>query len=173
MFWKSSHPCCRQSAPDKKPTLRGPFGTTCKKRLFSRHGLIYFPELYSSSPLYALCWAYKPRSHSAPVHAPTDQCTTHPAVFVGEPLQALSRIRNVYFAASAFLCSLTPQVRCSDVHSSSPFFCPFVSVLVAHGITQHEYFQGVILLPLIRDCFPIYIGYLGSTVSRTYWYCTI
>ena len=53
------------------------------------------------------------------------------------------------------------------------FFCPFVSVLVVHGITQHEYFQGVILLPLIRDCFPIYIGYLGSTVSRTYWYCTI
>ena len=94
LFWRSSHTCYGQSAPDRSqrsPVIRA----KCSKRRFSRQGLVYFPELYSSS-LCALCWAYMPRSHSAPVHAQTDQCTTQPAVLVGEPLEPLSLIQHGY-----------------------------------------------------------------------------
>ena len=84
LFWKSSHTCYRQSAPDRSQRS-GVISARCNKRMSSRQGLVYFPEFYSG-PLYAPCWACMPRSHFAPVHAQTDQCTTQPAVLVGKPL---------------------------------------------------------------------------------------
>ena len=53
LFWKSSHTCYTQSAPDRSQRS-GVIPARCSKRLFSRPGLVYFPAIYSSS-LHALC----------------------------------------------------------------------------------------------------------------------
>ena len=67
-FWKSSYTCYRQSAPDES-SRSGVISARCNKPLFSRQGLVYFPESYSS-PLYALCWVYRTRSKLCPSSCP-------------------------------------------------------------------------------------------------------
>ena len=69
LFWESRHSCYRKSAPDRSQRS-GVVPARCSKRLFSRQDLVNFPAFYSSS-LYALCWAYMPRSHSLPQFMPS------------------------------------------------------------------------------------------------------
>ena len=146
MFWKSSHTCHRKSAPDRSQRS-GVIPARCSRRLFSRQGFVYFPAFYSSS-LYALCWAYMPRSHSLPQFMPR-----------------LTKVPRVLRSSLASHCKRCPEYAMYDsllqhscVHAHLKYdvatyivvillFRLFVSVSVVPGIDQHAYFQCVFWCP--------------------------